>query len=161
MELLPSLAGLSLAPDAEDEALPEPTDQAPAPQAALQQLPVVLKKYSNAKRYNAGLRSWKNTRSVRDRWNQGDRPGVPMFVAGRPLVNSKPRAYFEDDPDFYEGWMQVSQQECFFYDGLSRLHRKHRGGAAHVQQGRDERGTSAYVSCLSPAVSRRRQGYHG
>ena len=116
MELLPSLAGLSLAPDAEDEALPEPTDQAPAPQAALQQLPVVLKKYSNAKRYNAGLRNWKNTRSVRDRWNQGDRPGVPMFVADRPLVNSKPRAYFEDDPDFYEGWMQVSQQECFFYE---------------------------------------------
>lgn len=116
MELLPSLAGLSLAPDAEDEALPEPTDQAPAPQAALQQLPVVLKKYSNANRYNDGLRRWKDTRSVRDRWNQGDKVGVPMFVAGRPLVSSEPRAYFEDDPDFYEGWMQVSQQECFFYE---------------------------------------------
>lgn len=116
MELLPSLAGLSLAPDGEDEALPEPTDQAPAPQAALQQDEVVLKKYSSADLYNDGLRRWKNTTSVRDRWNQGDKVGVDMFAADAPLETSRPRAYFEDDKDFYEDWMQVSQQECFFYE---------------------------------------------
>lgn len=99
MEPLPSLAGLSLAPDGEDEALPEPTEAAPlVPGGANRGFAFETDKYDEY-RFKTRLRSWKDRTEVRARWN--------VF---------RGRAYVEDDPDFYEDWVQASQQESFFYE---------------------------------------------
>ena len=119
MEPLPSLAGLSLAPDAEDEALPEPTEAAPfSVPRHTDQRTVEVSKYNNPQ-FLTKLRRWKDLREVRARWNRYDVPSSP---------GQRPREYFEDDPDFYADWVQVSQQECMFYEHFS-MHRFVRGSA--------------------------------
>lgn len=106
MEPLPSLAGLSLAPDAEDEALPEPTEAAPLlVRRETDQRTVEVSKYNNPQFLN-DLRTWKDLREVRARWNIYDVPSRGQL----------PREYFEDDREFYADWVQVSQQECMFYE---------------------------------------------
>lgn len=116
MEPLPSLAGLSLAPDGEDEALPEPTEAAPfSVQRQTDQRTVEVSKY-NVPQFKIRLRTWKDLTKVRARWNRYDVPSP----------GQRPREYFEDDPDFYADWVQVSQQECMFYEHFT-MHRVVRG----------------------------------